>query len=183
MKKFFGHLITITRHRHMVMRLCFKVGLYRQGLLHDLSKYSPSEFLPGVKYYQGDRSPQARERELFGYSAAWLHHKGRNRHHFEYWVDSGADNNFVFVKMPARYFGEMICDRIAASKIYTGKAYNDGKPLEYFISRTHKEGMNAQTCRDLEYFLVMLAEKGERYTLKQLKKFIKTGRVGQDATE
>ncbi|MGN0818427.1 MAG: DUF5662 family protein, partial [Candidatus Coproplasma sp.] len=68
------HFITITRHRHVVMRHCFKVGLYRQGLTHDLSKYSPSEFWPGAKYYQGNRSPQVRERELFGYSAAWLHH-------------------------------------------------------------------------------------------------------------
>lgn len=96
--KLIKHFITITRHRHKVMRLCFKVGLYKQGLLHDLSKYTPSEFIPGVKYFQGNRSPQAKERELFGYSAAWLHHKGRNKHHFEYWVDSGANNNFVFVR-------------------------------------------------------------------------------------
>lgn len=171
--KLIKHFITITRHRHKVMRLCFKVGLYKQGLLHDLSKYTPSEFIPGVKYFQGNRSPQAREREVFGYSAAWLHHKGRNRHHFEYWVDSGADNNFVFVKMPAKYFGEMICDRIAASKIYMGKNYTDAKPLEYFNTRTHKSGMNAATCADLEYFLKMLAEHGEKYTLARLKEFIK----------
>lgn len=83
----FKHFFTVTRHRHAVMRNCFKVGLVWQGLCHDLSKYSPSEFWAGAKYYQGNRSPQAKEREVLGYSPAWLHHKGRNKHHFEYWTD------------------------------------------------------------------------------------------------
>ena len=173
MIKFFAHLKTVVRHRHKVMAHCFKVGLYRQGILHDLSKFSPSEFWAGVKYFQGTRSPQAKERELFGYSEAWLHHKGRNKHHFEYWVDSGADNTFVFVKMPARYFGEMICDRVAASKIYLGEKYTDSSPLEYFNTRTNKRGMNEKTCADLEYFLTLLAERGEDYMFGELKRFIK----------
>lgn len=87
MNKLFGHLKTVTTHRRLVRRLCFKCGLIRQGLTHDLSKLSAAEFWRGVKYYQGNRSPQTRERELFGYSAAWLHHKGRNKHHYEYWTD------------------------------------------------------------------------------------------------
>ena len=49
---FFGHLHTINTHKLEVMKNCFRVGLYKQGLLHDLSKYSFSEFIPGVKYYQ-----------------------------------------------------------------------------------------------------------------------------------
>lgn len=87
MNKLFGHLKTVTTHRRLVRRLCFKCGLIRQGLTHDLSKLSAAEFWRGVKYYQGNRSPQTKERELFGYSAAWLHHKGRNKHHYEYWTD------------------------------------------------------------------------------------------------
>ncbi len=174
MIKLVRHFITITRHRHKVMRYCFKVGLYRQGLLHDLSKYSPSEFIPGVRYYQGNRSPQAREREIFGYSAAWMHHKGRNKHHFEYWVDTDANNNYVYAQMPAKYFGEMICDRVAASKIYLGADYNDAKPLEYFNTRTNKAGMNETTCRELGRFLTMLAEHGEDYMFAELKKYIKS---------
>lgn len=83
---FFGHLSTINHHKWLVMQHCFKVGLYRQGLLHDLSKYSPVEFLAGVKYYQGFESPNNAERRAIGYSRAWLHHKGRNKHHLEYWT-------------------------------------------------------------------------------------------------
>lgn len=81
------HFKTITRHKLLVMKYCFRIGLYKQGLLHDLSKYSPTEFLVGCKYYQGTRSPNNAEREDIGVSTSWLHHKGRNKHHFEHWVD------------------------------------------------------------------------------------------------
>ena len=85
--KAFRHFCTITKHKFLVMGGCFRVGLIRQGLTHDLSKYSPTEFLTGMRYYQGTRSPNAAEREDKGYSDAWMHHKGRNRHHYEYWTD------------------------------------------------------------------------------------------------
>lgn len=151
---------------------CFKCGLVKQGLCHDLSKYSFSEFWPGAKYYQGNRSPQAKEREIFGYSAAWLHHKGRNKHHFEYWIDF-ADGHKVYVEMPARYLAEMICDRIAACKIYLKDKYDDGKALEYFETKTDKDGMNVNTGNQLRFFLNMLKDKGEKYTFSQLKKYVK----------
>ena len=82
-----GHFETITRHKLLVMKYCFECGLYQQGLTHDLSKYSPTEFIPGCIYYQGDHSPNEAERAARGYSSAWLHHKGRNKHHLEYWID------------------------------------------------------------------------------------------------
>ena len=114
------HFRTITKHKQMVMENCFKVGLYKQGLLHDLSKYSWEEFRIGVKYYQGDRSPNAAEKEEKGYSVAWLHHKGRNKHHFEYWIDFAPDKSAGLIgnEMPLKYLVEMVMDRIAASKVY-----------------------------------------------------------------
>ena len=126
------HFFTITRHRLKVCAYCFKVGLVWQGLTHDLSKYSPSEFFAGVRFYQGNMSPQVKERVVLGYSGAWLHHKGRNKHHFEYWRDVDKSGKSAPVKMPAKYFGEMVCDRIAASRIYLGKNYTPRSPLEYF---------------------------------------------------
>ena len=99
--KAWHHFLTITQHKLLVMQNCFRVGLFKQGLLHDLSKYSPAEFLTGVHYYQGDRSPNAAEREEKGYSSAWLHHKGRNKHHFEYWIDfSRTSQGIAGAKMP-----------------------------------------------------------------------------------
>ena len=117
-----AHFKTITHHRHLVCRYCFRLGLYRQGLLHDLSKYAPCEFWRGAKYYQGYRSPNDAERKQNGVSLAWLHHKGRNRHHFEYWIDYciGKDGKPYMggCKMPLRYVAEMFCDRIAACRTY-----------------------------------------------------------------
>lgn len=170
---FFKHLHTVCKHRRLVRKHCFKAGLIWQGLTHDLSKFSAKEFWRGAKYYQGNRSPQAKERELFGYSAAWLHHKGRNKHHFEYWTDVGKDGVPVCVEMPPRYFAEMVCDRVAASKVYNGKDYNDGCPLEYYLSRKDNAAMHPETSKKLEYFLTLLAEKGEKEMFRQLKKFVK----------
>lgn len=166
------HFMTITRHRRAVRKNCFKCGLIWRGLTHDLSKYSFSEFRAGAKYYQGNRSPQAREREVLGYSAAWLHHKGRNKHHFEYWTDF-ADGKRVYVDMPPEYFAEMVCDRVAACKIYLKDKYTDSSALEYFENNTDKEGMNEKTCERLRCFLTILAESGESVMFDELKKYVK----------
>ena len=107
---FWGHFCTITRHRHTVMRHCRRAGIFWQGLRHDLSKYSPTEFWQGVRYYQdGKRSPNEAEREALGYSLAWMHHKGRNRHHFEYWSDYNPRTKQVEpVEMPVRFLSQNI---------------------------------------------------------------------------
>lgn len=172
---FFKHLATVTRHRRTVRKLCFKCGLIKQGLTHDLSKFSPAEFRAGVKYYQGNRSPQAKEREVLGYSAAWLHHKGKNKHHFEYWTDY-ANGKKVYVEMPPKYLAEMICDRIAASKTYLKDGYDKSFPLKYLEEHTDKEGMNPNTYAALRNFLTILKEEGEGEMFKQLKKFVKESR-------
>ena len=112
------HFITITKHRHKVIAHCFRAGIGLQGLGHDLSKYSPAEFIPGAKYYQGNRSPIGVCRRVNGYSAAWLHHKGRNKHHIEYWTDRECE---VQPLMPYKYAVECVCDKLAATRIYAGK--------------------------------------------------------------
>ena len=159
------------------MQGCFKVGLYRQGILHDLSKYSPTEFLVGARYFQGNRSPNNAEREDIGYSSSWLHHKGRNRHHFEYWVDynlrgKDGESPLVPVKMPGRYVVEMLMDRIAASKIYKGDAYTDASPLQYFDGGRARKFMHPETAALLEQFLNMLAERGEEYTFAYIRSML-----------
>jgi hypothetical protein len=126
-----NHLKVINTHKYHVTKLCFRCGLYRQGLLHDLSKYSFVELRTGAKYYHGKRSPNSVERATIGYSTAWLHHKGRNKHHWEYWVDFGAEGTYA-IKMPICYVVEMFCDRVAATKTYLKEDYTDNSPLEYY---------------------------------------------------
>ncbi len=173
MGKAWKHFKTITYHKYLVACGCFKVGLYRQGILHDMSKYSPAEFLVGAKYFQGDRSPNNAEREAIGYSGAWLHHKGRNRHHYEYWIDYSTHANpggMVPVPMPDKYIAEMIMDRIAASKVYKGKEYTDKAALEYYYQGTDKAPLHERTRAILEHYLKMLAEKGEDKTFSCIRK-------------
>ena len=105
MSNIWGHFKTITTHKLVVMQECFKIGLYKQGLLHDMSKYGPTEFIQGCKNYQGTASPHLKERKEKGYSSAWLHHKGINKHHLEYWIDYGAgDAGGEGSADPAGYF-------------------------------------------------------------------------------
>ncbi|MBD5396405.1 MAG: catalase [Lachnospiraceae bacterium] len=174
LKKAWKHFKTITKHKMLVMHGCFKVGLYKQGLLHDLSKYSPSEFLVGMKYYQGNRSPNNAEREDLGYSSAWLHHKGRNKHHYEYWLDysTAIPGGFAPAKMPVRYVVEMFMDRIAASKIYNGEKYTQGDPLDYYRKGIENAVIHPETRALLEKLLVMLSEKGEEKTFAYIRKHL-----------
>ncbi len=168
------HFKVITKHRHRVIFHCFKAGIFWQGLKHDLSKYTPSEFISGARYFLGTRSPNEGEREANGYSLAWIHHQGRNKHHFEYWKDYNIKTHLMEpVKMPYRYVAEMFCDRVAASKIYQGKNYTDRHPLEYFMRAKKTRQIHKETSDELEFLLTMLSEKGEKETFKFLKNRIK----------
>ena len=173
-----NHFRTITRHRHLVIRHCWKAGIFWQGLRHDLSKYSPTEFLPGARYYQGNRSPNEKEREVLGYSVAWMHHKGRNKHHFEYWNDYNPKEKRVMpVKMPARYLAEMFCDRLAASKVYAGDQYQQDRSLRYFQnSNARKRGMlHPETEAKLLELLEILAQQGEEAAFAAVRELVKKG--------
>ena len=179
-----GHFKTITHHRHLVMAHCRKCGIGWQGLRHDLSKYSPAEFIPGCRYFTGKRSPNEGERREKGYSEAWMHHKGRNKHHFEYWNDvSPATHRYEPVKMPYNYLAEMVCDRIAASKTYKGKDYTDASALEYFLGGHGREQMNAETARELERLLTMLRDKGEKETFAHVRAQLREKRKNKNLSE
>lgn len=174
MGKAWNHFKTIMYHKFLVAEGCFRVGLYRQGILHDLSKFSPAEFIVGAEYFQGNRSPNNAEREKKGYSAAWMHHKGRNKHHFEYWTDysnvPGERGQVVPVPMPDRYVAEMIMDRIAASKVYKGKDYTDASPLEYYLQGRARKLIHPQTAGTLEKMLRLLAKEGEKRTFARIRR-------------
>ena len=154
-----GHFSTITRHKIKVGELCFRLGLYKQGLLHDLSKYSPAEFAAGVKYYQGDRSPIGEEKRDKGYSLGWLHHKGRNMHHWDFWVDR-VDDKLVCYEMPKRYVKEMVCDRVAACMIYQGDKYTDASALAYLEKGKDVMFLHPNTAALLTKYLTWIKDYG-----------------------
>ena len=172
MSNLWGHFRTITTHKLRVMKYCFKVGLYKQGLLHDLSKYAPVEFIPGIRYYQGTRSPNEMERLEKGYSAAWLHHKGRNKHHLEYWIDYAPELNFEMggMEMPVNYVVEMFCDRIAACQIYQKGDYTDSSPWDYYAKSLDHYIIHPKTQALLEKMLLMLRDEGEEAALAYIRR-------------
>ena len=188
--KAWKHFCTVTKHRRAVRKHCFQVGLYWQGLTHDLSKYSWTEFSVGAKYYQGTRSPNSRQRELVGYSEAWMHHKGRNKHHFEYWIDYGivrtdspeGKKKITFqlmgMKMSKRYVAEMVIDRLCASKNYQKEKYTDAHPLEYFMKGSQAMLMHPETEYLTRYLLTMLADRGEEELLSYMKNRLLKNRNG-----
>ncbi len=173
----YKHLRTINGHKRLVLKYCFACGLYWQGITHDLSKYSFVEFLVGVKYYQGHRSPNAAEREDKGYTLAWLHHKGRNKHHLEYWLDYNLGIDYdrkpiIGCAMPKKYVVEMFCDRIAASRNYNPTDYNNTFPLMYYENGRSENLLHPDTRELLELLLNKLAYEGEEVTFKFIKQEI-----------
>jgi len=175
--EFYKHLHTVNRHRRLVRHYCFRLGLYWQGLTHDLSKYSPTEFWRGCKYFQGYRSPNDQERLMTGQSRAWLHHKGRNRHHFEYWIDYQLQTDGTVVmgggKMPKKYVAEMFCDRIAACRVYQGDKYTDASPYEYFCRIRSAVWIHPETHALLGRWLMLFRDKGEAEACRQIREELK----------
>lgn len=172
---FWGHLRTILHHKNLVRHYCFRAGLYKQGIMHDWSKYSPVEFINSVRNFQGGKkSPNFGEKATKGYSSSWLHHKGRNRHHFEYWIDFtlNPDEGLQGMPMPTRYVLEMFCDRIAASKNYNRKNYDDSFPLAYYEKNKSHYILHKDAKELLERLLHMLADEGENKTFAYIRKNI-----------
>lgn len=165
---FFKHLRLITKHRHQVFVLCCKCGLFWRGLVHDISKFSWVEFSEGVKYFNGKHSPISECRKQNGYSLAWLHHKGRNKHHFEYWYD---EQNKVQMNIPYKYAVENVCDHIAASKCYNGKDYSPKLVLEYWQKTKNYVSTNNTMKTFFDKVFFDFAENGEKYILN--KKYMK----------
>jgi hypothetical protein len=152
--RYIKHFIVITKHKYFVMIECFKRGLYWQGIVHDLSKYSIMEFVQSARYFQGNRSPISKIKAELGCSTAWLHHKGRNKHHWEYWTDffNGAIKP---CKVPEKYLVEMACDMIGASKAYLKTEYDSKEPLAYFNKNSKNWCMLEE---DKKYIETLLSE-------------------------
>lgn len=162
-KNVFLHFKTICKHRFIVFKLCCRVGIPWRGLVHDLSKYSPTEFWEGVKYYQGNRSPNTISAKQNGYSKAWLHHRGRNKHHPAYWYDIHAINPRPII--PYKYVAEMICDKISASITYNGKNWKDESPMEFWDLKQDKYFLNPKIADMLSEVFRMIAVYGIKSVL------------------
>jgi len=167
-KNFFCHFGLVNRHRWRVFVNCVKCGIPLRGLVHDLSKFCPSEFFESVKYYQGNRSPIGACRRATGMSKAWLHHKGRNKHHIEYWQDDECPQHPL---MPYKYAVECVCDKLAATRVYAGKNYSSDLPLMHWEKYGCRVRGNALTLKFVEKVFIDVKANGEKFVLN--KKYMK----------
>ena len=164
-----NHFFTICTHKKLVRQMCFKCGMYSQGIKHDWSKFSWQEFWPSVKNYQGDKSPITFEKEIYGFSSCWLHHKGRNKHHWEYWIDR-IDNKLEPIEMPFNYVLESAIDKIAASKVYKKENFTKEYPYEFFINSKEYKLMNSENASQIRRLLDYYKENDEDNTMNYYKK-------------
>lgn len=158
LKKAWKHFCLITHHKWVVFKLCCKVGQPWRGLVHDISKYSPAEFGESIKYYVGTHSPITEAKIINGYSKAWLHHKGRNKHHAEYWYDELAPESTPVIPYP--YAAEMLCDKMAAGIIYEGKNWTKEFELSYWEKEKDEIHINEKVKDFITGILEQVAKDG-----------------------
>lgn len=174
MKKYIKHFITITKHKYYVGKFCFKCGLYKRGILHDLSKYSLTEFFSSARYFQGTSSPIDAEKREKGYSLAWQHHKGHNPHHWEYWIDNVGTYKNTPCKIPYEYVIEMICDWLGAGIVYSKNKPNYNKPysepLKYYNKCKSERIFHKETQLLIEYYLNIIEADGINYFCNMIRK-------------
>lgn len=169
---FIKHFNLINKHRFLVFVHSIKLGIPIRGLLHDLSKYSPTEFINSAKYYNGNSSPiYAQRLDNKMYSTISVHHIKHNKHHFEYWIDF-FKGNLVLRAMPYKYALEYVADMISASKVYNHKNYTKDKPLAYFLERKDHFLMNSCTKEFVEKLLTIYKDQGFKPLKKKLTKKI-----------
>ena len=144
----FKHTKIVIKHKLEVFKLCCKIGIPWRGFMHDWSKFSPTEFWESIKYYRGNGSPIRLCKAEKGYSKAWLHHKGRNKHHPEYWIDYSLPDKTVI--MPYKYAAEMICDKMAAGIVYSGKEWTNNTQIDYYM----KERITSLIHPQIDKFMI-----------------------------
>ena len=165
LKKITKHIKLINKHKWVVFKLACRAGIPYRGFLHDFSKFSPTEFVESVKYYVGDHSPIIEAKKDKGYSEAWLHHKGRNKHHTEYWIDETAPTPTPMP--PYKYVVEMLCDKTAAGLAYKGKTWTQDYQLSYYMKEREKIKINSDLDKLFIEFFTKLSNDGIKMTFNK----------------
>ena len=177
MNKYWAHLKMVCRHKYYVFKECAACGIGWQGFIHDLSKFGPVEFISSARYFQGNRSPIEAEKEAIGYSNAWLHHKGRNKHHWEYWTDFDAtDGHVLAAEIPIQYVIEMVCDWIGAGKAYLKNEWTQASPKAHYVKMRPGRYFHPNTDKLLIEFVDLISDQGLDAFHKYAKQVLKDSR-------
>jgi len=153
------YLKYVMRHKRYVMLECFKRCLFIQGLIHDMSKFMPIEFVSYAQFFCSKGQPENRGFTVQSgndslkesrMERGWLHHIHLNKHHWNYWVSVEPGGKLQIFDMPYRYIVEMVCDWEGASKALRGKA---ASAKEWYESEGKKLILSSRTRRVVERLL------------------------------
>lgn len=166
--KIFKHLWVVIKHKHNVLKYATKLGIFWTGLVHDLSKFTPTEFLRSAKYFDGRKSPTIVERkDNANFSYICVAHTGRNKHHWQYWVDYTRDD-IVVNPIPFRHALEYVADILSASKVYNPKDFTLMVAHDYFKEHSKTYLMHPAT----KEFILWCIKESYDFGFKAVKKKI-----------
>lgn len=124
MKWHFLYLMYFIKHKWFVFIACMKLGVpVIQALIHDLSKFTPSEWPIYVRYFHQRRAEFLAGKILYAkpdFDFAWNHHQKANKHHFQHWLLIADDSSIRPIPIPERYAREMVADWLGAGRAKTG---------------------------------------------------------------
>ena len=165
-KNVIKHIKLVLKHKWLVFKFSCKIGIPWRGFMHDWSKFSPTEFNESIKYYMGTHSPVTEARKQNGYSKAWVHHVGKNKHHYQYWIDWNS-NGPIPVIMPYKYVAEMICDKLAAGIVYEGKNWTQECEYNYYLKERETAIIHESVDKVLMEVFTQVKDNGIKKTLKR----------------
>ena len=164
---------SICKHKSWVLYYCKICGIKWRGIKHDLSKFSHIEFSESVKYFTGVNSSIENCRKEKGYSLAWQHHKGRNPHHYEYWIDK-LDEGGIAINMPSKYKLEMLADYLAAGRVYMKERFSYLAELKWYEEKQKSpRKIHKRTDEFMSRaLLVLYEEQGSNAGFKVVKELV-----------
>ena len=166
---------SICKHKSWVLYYCKICGIKWRGIKHDLSKFSHIEFSESVKYFTGVNSSIENCRKEKGYSLAWQHHKGRNDHHYQYWLDNN-DGQINPIRMPYECAVEMICDYLGTGQVISIDKKKDFKytdELKWFINKMDNANIMHKDTQKFVYLVLRNLQNIDRIPLAKDKKTLK----------
>lgn len=144
----------VFRHQWYVRIACFRCGLWKRGLLHDWSKWTPAEFFPYARFF-GRTNPRTKSGYYKptdtgdpAFERAWLHHAHNNDHHWQHWAIVTEDG-FKCYPMPYDAIKEMICDWWGAGRAQKSEL----TVLEWYNINSKKMRFHTKTRQMLEWLL------------------------------
>ena len=165
MGEIFNYFKSICRHRHYVSHYCFMCHEYKRGIFHDISRFSPTEFTEMAAYYDGKHYTVDMARKHNGYSVAWLHHKGRNDHHYQYWIDNFGEGGRA-IRMPYHQTVEMLCDYLGEGRLHDGKMFTYARELKFWEDKTDPDNdmlIHEDTQKFMDIVIQSLADLETKY--------------------